>query len=97
MPAEPSDPPAGLTTAELWRRMDSFEKTMEDGFKRLDRRVESLGYVSLDRYEADHRAMMTDIEELKGSVRWFARALGGMSLTLVGGIIVILIETRGGA
>jgi len=90
------DPPAGITVEELWRRMDGFKSSMDNGFARLDHRFETLGHVSRERYDADMRSVTADIAELKGSAKWQARAAAGMVVTVVGAMIITLIETRGG-
>lgn len=87
---------AEVIVAELRVRMDGFERNMEQGFDRLDRRVENLSYVSIDRYEADQRATHDDVQELKGAVKTAIRALVGLTIAVIGSVLTLIVETRGG-
>lgn len=76
--------------------MDTFERDMRNGFARLDNRFETLGYVSRERYEADMRALNADVADLKNSARWVSRSMAGLVATFLVGLVMMVIETRGG-
>jgi hypothetical protein len=94
-----------VTIGELSRRLSAFEKRVDDGFKGLGEKIQSLEYVHVDRYEAeqvtvDLRITAVDTRVAAGEerLRWLTRmattALVSAVLTVAVTIIGYLLGAR---
>jgi hypothetical protein len=96
-------PESEITIGELARRIDgmvrgieAMERRFDARFTVIDRRLESLQFVTADRYEAEQHAIRGEILEIKDTVRWVSRAVAGAIITLVASAVLMLLTARGG-
>lgn len=85
-----------VTIGELARGMDALERRMREGFLALQRSIDALSYVHVDRYEADQRAAERRISELEERSTWLSRAVAGALIMAVISAAVGLLVARGG-
>lgn len=67
--------PDEISLGEVARRLDRFERSVDQQFTGVHRQIESMQYVSRETYEARHKALSARVEELEDSKRWFSRGL----------------------
>lgn len=64
-----------LTIGELGRRLDGFERRIEQRLNSIDRHIESLQFVHRDTYNVEVGNLARRVDDLEESKRWFARGL----------------------
>lgn len=93
-----------VTTGELSRRIEAMERHMQEQFRQVTHAINSQQFVHNDRYAAEQRGiaermniMQTDINELKESRQWTARAIVVSFLfPITVAVIVAALIARGG-
>lgn len=58
-----------ITTGEVVRRLDRFEKTTADAFKELGQKLDSMNVVYRDVYEADQKLTAEKFERIEERLR----------------------------
>jgi hypothetical protein len=86
-----------ITTGELARRIDRVERQLADGFKEVNRTIESQQFVHVDRYDADTRANDRRVAALESTLKWQARTLGGALLAVLAETLLLVFVARGGS
>lgn len=89
-------PDGPVTIGELARRMTGIERRMDLGFEHVQRSIEKLQYVHVDRYDAERSAITERLATIEATARWLSRAVSGALITAVIGAIVTILVARGG-
>lgn len=85
-----------VTLGELARRIEAMERRIDVRFSVIDRRLESLQFITADRYNAEQIAVHAEIAEIKDKIKWVSRTIGGVLITLVSSAVLTLLAARGG-
>lgn len=64
-----------ITTGELSRRMDAFERHFDNRFDRLTHQINSLQFVTKAEYTLQIKVLEDRIEDLEEAKTWLSRAL----------------------
>jgi hypothetical protein len=89
-------PDGPVTTGELARRMTGLERRMDMGFEHVQRSIETLRYVHIDRYDAERSAITERLATIEATARWLSRAVSGAVIAAVITAIVSVLVARGG-
>lgn len=84
--------PDEVTLGEVSRALVSLEGRINEQFRTVNQRLDSLGYVPRGEYELQIKNLQADIRELEDSKKWMVRSLVVAFLfPLVIGMIVTLV------
>ena len=94
--------PDDVTIGELARRMSSLERRMDDGFQNVNRSLAALQFVHIDRYEADQRSLVRQVEaidarhvELQATTKRLWWVIVAQLVGLIGEAVFFLAIARG--
>jgi hypothetical protein len=85
-----------ITTGELARRIDRVERQLTDGFREVNRTIESQQFVHIDRYDADRAALDHRVTQLEDRSTWLSRTVGATLFMAVVSVALTFLVARGG-
>lgn len=94
-------PPSEPSPHELMRMLEAISREMRDVVQRLDRVVRDAGetYVRKDVYDARHKALREDVEELKqqrqGDTAFRRQMWLALAIAAIGNMIAIALAVTG--
>lgn len=91
-----SDMSGEPTLWEIARRMDRQDERMDNGFAKLERKIEELTYVPQALYRSEQSHQDKRLTDLEDANRRKSQLIAGALVAIAVNVVVLLISARGG-
>lgn len=81
---------------EIGRRLDRQDKRIDEGFAKLERKIDALAYVPIALYHSEQQHQDERIRALEAANTRKSQLLAGALVAIAVNVVVLLIAARGG-
>lgn len=81
---------------EIGRRLDRQDKRIDEGFAKLERKIDSLSFVPIALYHSEQKHQDERIRALEAANTRKSQLLAGALVAIAVNVVVLLIAARGG-